>query len=138
MKIIAIVVSFFVLLLGASGAMNLSGHAGKEVLENLQTNSLANQNSTNLWSWGSAPIGHIVNDSQLIEGAWIVPADIPSMESPSITDYQLTGSGKRNYAEFASPAYYQPGSKGFDSNVKGVFGAAWMQPGECATTAVQY
>jgi hypothetical protein len=37
------------------------------------------------------------------------------------------------------PTYYQKGSKGFGSNIKGVFDCtAWMQPGECATTAVQY
>jgi hypothetical protein len=68
MKIIAMIVSFLVLLWGASGAMNLSGHAGKEVLADLQT-SLTIQNSTDLWNWGSAPAGHIINDRQLIEGA---------------------------------------------------------------------
>jgi hypothetical protein len=139
MKVIAIIVSFFVLLWGASGAMNLSGHAGKEVLADLQTNLLTIQNSTDLWSWGSAPAGHIINDSQLIEGAWIEPTDISSMESPYMADYQFAASGKQNYAEFVSPAYYQLGSNGFGSNVKGVFDCTgWKQPGECATTAVQY
>jgi hypothetical protein len=38
-----------------------------------------------------------------------------------MNDYQFEASGKKNYAEFVSPAYYQPGSNGFGSNVKGVF-----------------
>jgi hypothetical protein len=139
MKIIAIIVSFFILLWGASGAMNLSGHAGKEVLADLQSNLLTTQNSTDLWSWGTAPAGHIINDSQLIAGAWIEPADIASMESPSLTNYQVAASGNENYAEFISPAYYQLGSKGFGSDVKAIFDCiGWNQPGECATTAVQY
>jgi hypothetical protein len=37
------------------------------------------------------------------------------------------------------PTYYQKGTRGFGSNVKGVFDCTcWKQPGECATTAVQY
>jgi hypothetical protein len=37
------------------------------------------------------------------------------------------------------PTYYQKASKGFGSNVKGIFDCTcWKQPGECATTAVQY
>jgi len=37
------------------------------------------------------------------------------------------------------PKYYQMYSKGFGSNVKGIFDCTcWKQPGECATTAVQY
>ena len=140
MKIILIAVFVFVLLWDASGAMNLSGHAGKEVLADLQTSLPTIQNSTNLWSWGSAPAGHIINNSQLIEGAWIVPADLSSMESPSMVDYQSTiALSKMNLAEFVSPVYYQLGDKGFGSNVNGIFDSiGWKQPGECATTAVQY
>jgi hypothetical protein len=139
MKIIAIIVSFFILLWGASGAMNLSGQAGKEALADLQSNLSTAQNSTDLWSWGTAPAGHIINDSQLIAGAWSDPADIASMESPSMTNYQVAATGKENYAEFIFPAYYQLGSNGFGSNVKGIFDyTGWRQPGECATTTVQY
>jgi len=37
------------------------------------------------------------------------------------------------------PTYYQRGTNGFGSNVKGIFDCTcWKQPGECATTAVQY
>jgi hypothetical protein len=37
------------------------------------------------------------------------------------------------------PTYYQKGPKGYGSNVKGVFDCTcWKQPGECATTDVQY
>jgi len=37
------------------------------------------------------------------------------------------------------PTYYQKASKGFGSNVKGIFDCTcWKQPGECATTDVQY
>jgi hypothetical protein len=37
------------------------------------------------------------------------------------------------------PTYYQKGTRGFGGNVKGVFDCTcWKQPGECATTAVQY
>jgi hypothetical protein len=37
------------------------------------------------------------------------------------------------------PTYYQKASKGFGSNVKGIFDCTcWKEPGECATTAVQY
>jgi hypothetical protein len=37
------------------------------------------------------------------------------------------------------PTYYRTGGKGFGSNVKGIFDCTcWKQPGECATTSVQY
>jgi hypothetical protein len=37
------------------------------------------------------------------------------------------------------PTYYQKAPKGFGSNVKAIFDCnCWKQPGECATTAVQY
>lgn len=71
--------SIFILIAFAAASVDLSGQAGKIALEGIQNES----NQSTLWNWGSAPAGHIVNDSQLIAGAWILPIDRSSMETPS-------------------------------------------------------
>ena len=71
--------SIFILVAFASASIDLSGQAGKIALEGIQNES----NQSTLWNWGSAPAGHIVNDSQLIAGAWVLPIDRSSMETPS-------------------------------------------------------
>jgi hypothetical protein len=47
-------------------------------------------NGTGLWDWGEAPLGHIINDSKLIAGSWIVPEDRSSMQTP----LQASGMGQ--------------------------------------------
>ena len=71
--------SIFILIAFATASIDLSGQAGKIALEGIQNES----NQSTLWNWGSAPAGHIVNDSQLIAGAWVLPIDRSSMETPS-------------------------------------------------------
>ena len=77
MKLLAL--SIFILTAFAAASVDLSGQAGKDALEGIQNES----NLSTLWNWGSAPAGHIVNDSQLIAGAWVLPIDRSSMETPS-------------------------------------------------------
>jgi len=117
MKIMALVISIFIPAAFAAAAEDLRGQAGKAVLE-----GLANQSG--LWGWGSIPAGHILNNSSLIEGGWIAPADRSSMETPSMVIPQGGGLGEISNLEFPSltmPAFYQMDSKGFGSNVKKVF-----------------
>ena len=77
LKLLAL--SIFILIAFASASVDLSGQAGRIALEGIQNES----NQSTLWDWGSAPAGHIVNDSQLIAGAWVIPIDRSSMETPS-------------------------------------------------------
>jgi hypothetical protein len=65
-----------------SATVELGGQAGKDVLIGLGS-------GTGLWNWGEAPLGHIINDSKLIAGAWIIPGDRSSMETP----LQASGMG---------------------------------------------
>jgi hypothetical protein len=43
------------------------------------------------------------------------------MESPSMAVPQILTPGEMNNVKSVSPTYYQTGSKGFGSNVKGGF-----------------
>ena len=67
----------------ASATVELSGQSGKDVLIGIG-------NGTGLWDWGEAPLGHIINDSKLIAGSWIVPEDRSSMQTP----LQASGMGQ--------------------------------------------
>jgi hypothetical protein len=71
----------------ASATVELGGQSGKDVLIGIG-------NGTGLWDWGEAPLGHIINDSKLIAGSWIVPEDRSSMQTP----LQASGMGQGGFA----------------------------------------
>jgi len=71
----------------ASATVELGGQSGKDVLISIG-------NGTGLWDWGEAPLGHIINDSKLIAGSWIVPEDRSSMQTP----LQASGMGQEGSA----------------------------------------
>ena len=55
--------------------VDLSGQSGQNALNSIESGS-------GLWNWGSAPLGHVVDDSQLISGVRKDPGDISTMETP--------------------------------------------------------
>jgi len=59
----------------SSAVFDLSGQSGRDTLNSIESGS-------SLWNWGSAPLGHVVNDSQLISGVRKDPGDISTMETP--------------------------------------------------------
>ena len=59
----------------SSAVVDLSGQSGKDVLNSIESGS-------SLWNWGSSPLGHVVDDSQLISGVRKDPGDISIMETP--------------------------------------------------------
>ncbi|MBP7071362.1 MAG: hypothetical protein KBA97_09835 [Methanothrix sp.] len=59
----------------SSAVVDLSGQSGKDVLSSIESGS-------GLWNWGSVPLGHVVNDSQLLPGVRKDPRDISTMETP--------------------------------------------------------
>lgn len=139
MKRAIFITSILILSCVAMGATNLSGQDGKKILAGLQPGTLEIQNSSDLWSWGSAPTGHIINNSSLVEGAWILPVDLSSMESPSMAVPQNLAPGETNNVKSISPTYQQTDSKGVGSNVKGGFDSTGLkQPGEAGATNTQY
>ena len=69
--------------------MELGGKAGKDALADIG-------NGTGLWGWGGSPLGHIINDNDLIAGALITPMDRSSMETPLQAGGMMSGSGSAN------------------------------------------
>ncbi len=59
----------------SSAVVDLSGQSGQNALNSIESGS-------SLWDWGSAPLGHVVDDSQLISGVRKDPGDISTMETP--------------------------------------------------------
>lgn len=59
----------------SSAVVDLSGQSGQNALNSIESGS-------SLWNWGSAPLGHVVDDSQLISGVRKNPGDISTMETP--------------------------------------------------------
>ena len=59
----------------SSAVADLSGQSGQNALNSIESGS-------GLWNWGSAPLGHVVDDSQLISGVRKDPGDISTMETP--------------------------------------------------------
>lgn len=59
----------------SSAVVDLSGQSGRDALNSIESGS-------SLWNWGSAPLGHVVDDSQLISGVRKDPGDISTMETP--------------------------------------------------------
>jgi len=59
----------------SSAVVDLSGQSGQNALNSIESGS-------SLWDWGSAPLGHVVDDSQLISGVRKNPGDISTMETP--------------------------------------------------------
>lgn len=75
MKIFALSILIISLVSLSSAVVDLSGQSGKDVLNSIQTGS-------GLWNWGSEPMGHVVDDNELISGVRKDPRDISSMETP--------------------------------------------------------
>jgi len=59
----------------SSAVVDLSGQSGQNALNSIESGS-------GLWNWGSVPLGHVINDSQLISGVRKNPGDISTMETP--------------------------------------------------------
>ncbi len=97
-----------------SATVELGGQAGKDVLIGLG-------NGTGLWNWGEAPLGHIINDSKLIAGAWINPGDRSSMETPLQASVMGEGGfANASYVNDIAFDYTDPYDKSFKTT-RGVF-----------------
>jgi len=59
----------------SSAVADLTGQSGRDALNSIESGS-------GLWNWGSAPLGHVVDDSQLLSGVRKDPGDISTMETP--------------------------------------------------------
>jgi len=59
----------------SSAVADLSGQSGRDALSSIESGS-------SLWNWGSSPLGHVINDSQLLSGVRKDPGDISIMETP--------------------------------------------------------
>ena len=59
----------------SSAVADLSGQSGRDALSSIESGG-------NLWNWGSSPLGHVVDDSQLLSGVRKNPGDISIMETP--------------------------------------------------------
>lgn len=73
-RIIAVCLIILILALcsHAFATIQLGGDSGRAILQNIAANRTSNQtvqesNSTNdLWSWGSIPVGHLLNSSGML------------------------------------------------------------------------
>ncbi|MEI8003023.1 MAG: hypothetical protein WCG94_01680 [Methanothrix sp.] len=72
-----------------TATVELGGQAGKYTLADIG-------NETGLWGWGGSPLGHIINDSELIAGFLITPMDRSSMETPLQAGGMMNESGSAN------------------------------------------
>ena len=59
----------------SSAVVDLSGQSGQNALNSIESGS-------GLWNWGSVPLGHVVDDSQLLSGVRKDLGDISTMETP--------------------------------------------------------
>ena len=75
MKLLALCILVLSLISLSSAVVELGGQSGKDVLNSLESGS-------SLWNWGSAPLGHVVDESQLLSGVRKDPGDISTMETP--------------------------------------------------------
>ena len=75
MKLLALCILVLSLISLSSAVVELGGQSGKDVLNSIESGS-------SLWNWGSAPLGHVVDDSQLVSGVRKNPGDISAMETP--------------------------------------------------------
>ncbi|GEM_PF-1722202 len=75
MKFLALCIFVLSLVPLSSAVADLSGQSGADVLSSIESGS-------GLWNWGSAPLGHVVDDSQLLSGVRKNPGDISIMETP--------------------------------------------------------
>lgn len=85
MKVISIVI-ISLLTAGIVAAIDLRGSSGLAVLESLtnKSNQTQNADQSDLWNWGSAPIGHILQNGSMIKKSNATNASDQSvMETPS-------------------------------------------------------
>jgi len=75
MRLLALCILVVSLVPLSSAVADLSGQSGRDALNSIEPGS-------SLWNWGSAPLGHVVDDSQLISGVRKNPMDISIMETP--------------------------------------------------------
>jgi len=75
MKVLALYILAISMVHLSSAVVDLSGQSGRDALSSIESGS-------SLWNWGSAPLGHVVDDSQLISGVHKNPMDISIMETP--------------------------------------------------------
>ena len=66
MRLLALCILVVSLVPLSSAVADLSGQSGKDALNSIESGS-------SLWNWGSAPLGHVVDDSQLISGVRKIP-----------------------------------------------------------------
>ena len=99
MKLLSICILVVSLVPLSSAVANLSGQSGRDALSSIESGG-------NLWNWGSSPLGHVVDDSQLISGVRKNPGDISIMETP--LQAQGLDSGSEIAPIMSGFAYMQP------------------------------
>ncbi|OQB27426.1 MAG: hypothetical protein BWY13_00167 [Euryarchaeota archaeon ADurb.Bin190] len=75
MKLLALCILVLSMVPLSSAVADLSGQSGRDALSSIESGS-------SLWNWGSSPLGHVINDSQLLSGVRKDPGDISIMETP--------------------------------------------------------
>jgi hypothetical protein len=85
MRLLAICILALSMVPLSSAVVDLSGQSGRDALNSIESGS-------GLWNWGSAPLGHVVDDSQLLSGVCKDPGDISTMETP----LQAQGANSEN------------------------------------------
>ncbi|MDD4776254.1 MAG: hypothetical protein PHG75_07065 [Syntrophomonas sp.] len=121
MKLFALCILVLSLISLSSAVVELGGQSGKDVLNSIESGS-------SLWNWGSAPLGHVVDDSQLISGVRKNPMDMSIMETPLQTQ-GLDSSGLIAPVVFSGFDYMLPLDKGPYKSRTGVFdGTPFISP----------
>jgi len=122
----------------SSAAVDLSGLSGRDALSSIESGS-------GLWNWGSAPLGHVVEDSQLLSEVRKNPGDISIMETPLqaqgldsggmigpiVSGFSDASTGISN---IQTPHQTSPENKGLDLTVFSGYGD--MQPLDKTATGV--
>ena len=113
MRLLALCILVVSLVPLSSAVADLSGQFGRDALNSIEPGS-------SLWNWGSAPLGHVVDDSKLISGVRKNPMDISIMETPLQTQ-GLDSSGLIAPVVFSGFDEMQPIDKKEFKSGTGVF-----------------
>lgn len=119
MKLLALCVLVLSLAPLSSAVADLSGQSGKDALNSIESGS-------GLWNWGSVPLGHVVDDSQLLSGVLKNPGDISAMETP-LQAQGLDSGGPIAPVVFSGFADMQPIDKGISKSTTGVVDCSFFK-----------
>jgi len=75
MRLLALCILVLSMVPLSSSVVDLSGQSGRDALNSIESGG-------SLWNWGSVPLGHVINDSQLLSGVRKDAGDISIMETP--------------------------------------------------------